>query len=942
MLFMKLFKFNIFKTLIFLVFSYSSFANDPAVGNIVGTVIDDDGLPVIGAFVVVNGTEGKGTATDLDGNFSITNLSKGTYSITISYISMQSKKIENILVGETTSDLGTIKLNNEGVLMDEIVVTASAIKNTENAVQTIQRKSLSTIDGISSQVFSISGDSDAASAMKRVTGVSVQDGKYVFVRGLGGRYSMTVLNGLSIPGLDPDKNSVELDIFPSSIIDNIIVYKSFTPDLPGSFTGGLVDIQTKDFPLSLKMNLSMGIGYSPQTSFNAKFIDHKGSSTDFLGFDNGLRDIPDMIKNSQDKLQTAYAFTNPAEANTLVKSFNNIVEAEESVKPMDYNITYSVGNQINLFNRQLGFIAGLSYKRNYSYYDNGLTGRYFFVEEGSDTLKKQRIYDESKGSDDVLLGAIMSASYKLNNLNKIGLTFLHNNSGSKVTRTQSGYRFDENIGYSESLLSYQQRNFNTIQLMGNHLFGEDQKHKFDWSGSFSLTNMSQPDLRFFNNAYVDQGDVIKYSIQPSIGLIPTRYWRDMSEKTSSNKIDYVYTFRNWTNNKANFKTGTSFDWKNRYFNENIFQFQSLSNEFDGNFSNYFSDNNLISPSNPNGVFVTDGSNPKNTYNAMSSVLGSYAMIELPLINRLKTVAGVRMEKAEIRFTNDSYNNSKLLNDIDFLPAIGFIFEAVPDKMNFRLNYNRTLARPVFREIADVAFYEFLNNSFLLGNAELKRTLVDNFDFRWEYFMKPGEKITLSAFFKDFKNPIELTNNPEAKNGEWIYKNVSHATVIGFELDFMKKLDFITFLKDFSIGGNASIASSKASIDPNELANIKYHDPYALDTRQLYGQSPYLINAFIAYQNKFGTNARLNYNVQGARLYLVEVGAKPDVFEQPFNMVNLKISQKIAKRISINAGINNLLDDVVKRTITYKDEEYIYNSYKNGRTYTFGVNYDFSR
>jgi outer membrane receptor for ferrienterochelin and colicin len=479
-------------------------------------------------------------------------------------------------------------------------------------------------------------------------------------------------------------------------------------------------------------------------------------------------------------------------------------------------------------------------------------------------------------------------------------------------------------------------------LSGTHNFGNNQQHKIDWAGSFSLTYMAQPDLKFLNNAYVETSEGISYSIQPSIGLIPTRYWRNMNENTSSNTLDYTLNFKNWNGKKSSFKTGLALDWKYRNFDEYIYQFESLSNSFNGSFSSYFADENMISSSNPKGVFVTDGSNPKNNYTASSVVLGSYAMTEIPIFDRLKSVAGVRMEIAKMNFTNVSFNNALLMNDIDILPVIGVIYEAIPDKMNVRLNYNRTLARPAFREIADVAFYEFLNNSFLLGNPELKRTLVDNFDFRWEMFQTPGEKVTVSAFYKDFKNPIELTNNPEAKNGEWIYKNVKHATVVGFELDFIKKLDFVSALKDFTLGGNISIAKSKASIDPNELANIKYHEPDALDTRQLYGQSPYLINAFISYQNKYGTSARVNYNVQGERLYLVEIGAKPDVFEQPFNLFNVKVSQKITNNINISIGINNAFDDKVKRTIKYKENEYIFNSYKEGRTYTFSVNYDFTK
>ena len=932
----KNFRMYIELIIVLILVSAKAFASD---GSIKGVVIDNEGVSVIGAYVIVDNIEGKGTVTDIDGNFILKNLKRGVYSITVSYISLGKRKIKDIKVSDDVIDLGTIKLGANSIEMQEVVVTARAINNSENSVQTLQRKSLNTIDGISSQSFSITGDSDAGAAMKRVIGVSVQDGKYVFIRGLGGRYSMTTVNGMSIPGLDPDKNSVEMDIFPTNTIDNIIVYKSFTPDLPGSFTGGLVDIKTKDFPAKLIAKLSFSLGYNRQANFVDGFISHEGSTTDWLGFDDGSREIPKGIGTAGDKLETSFAATHPDEANKLVRKFNKNVEIKTVSQPMNYKFGLSFGNQVEFFGKTLGFNASISYKRDFSYYNNGLSGRYFYISSEADTLKKQRIYNVEKGVDQVFIGSIINASYKLSPFNKIGFTLLHNNSGRKITRAQGGYRYDENIGYKERLLSYQSRDFNTMQLRGNHAFGENQEQILSWGGSFSFSKMKQPDLRFLNYAIIGSGDEKTYSIQPSIGLIPTRYWRDLNEKTSSNRIAYSYSFHNRTDRNGMIKFGASYDWKYRIFKEHIYQFESLSNEFNGNFSDYFDDKNLISSKNQKGIFVTEASNPKNNYSASSNIWAGYAMVELPLTAALKTVVGARIEKASIDFNNSEISNKKLLNNLDVLPASGLIYEIIKEKMNLRFNYNQTVARPVFREIADVAFYEFLNNSFLLGNPDLKRTLIHNFDFRWEYFFDLGEKITVSTFYKKFYNPIELTNNPEAKNGEWIYKNVDHAMVYGVELEVRKKLKYVSFLRGITIGGNMSLVKSKASIPPGELANIRYHNPDAIDTRQLYGQSPYLINGFVSYENTKGTIARLSYNVQGERLYLIQTGAKPDVFEQPFHLLNLKISQKIGKRIKFSLKLKNILNQSVRRTIKFKNNEYVYNSYKSGISYSFGLNYD---
>ncbi len=908
-------------------------------GSIRGQVLESDGLPAIGANILLNGQAGVGTVTDLDGYFVLDKLSAGTYSITVSYLSHQTQTIKDIKVNNQATDLGTIHLQPASVEITTVVVTAKALQNTETAIQTLQRKSLNPIDGISSQTFSATGDGHAGAAIKRISGVSVQNGKYVFVRGLGGRYSLTTLNGLTIPGLDPDRNTVQMDIFPTNILDNIIVYKAFTPDLPASFTGGLVDIRTKDFPSELNMAFSLGMQYNPQVHLNGRFLTHTGSSTDWLGYDNGFRQIPQaVIQADESQLQSTYAAVHPDEAGLLVRSFSKAVEPYTISRSPDYSLSFSLGNQVKWLGRPLGFIAALSYKRNSSFDGTKKQGRFLYISHEADSLIQDENFDVQHSRENTLLSAIFSSSYKLNNDNKLKLTFLHNQAGSKETRLQQGPVYSEDLGYQERFLAFQQRNFSSLQLHGYHSFGAKENFQLNWSSSYSLAEMSQPDLRFLNNAYIRQGEEIIYSIQPAIGLIPTRYWRQMHENLSANKIDFTYGFSNWTERKGRLKAGVAFNYRSRSFNERIFQFESLSNEFDGSFEHYFSDENAISSENAMGVFLTENSNPKNIYQASQSISAAYLMTELPLSKRLRAIGGLRMEKAQIHFNNLSIQNGLLLDDLDLLPALGLIYALQEDKMNLRLNYNHTIARPVFREIADVAFFEFLNNNFLLGNPDLQRTRIANLDLRWEYFFAPGEKILISAFHKDFTNPIELTNNPEAKNGEWVYKNVEQARVLGIEVEWRKRLNFIPALRNFIFGSNISLIQSRASIAAEELANIRFHQPDASDTRPLFGQSPYLINAFLAYQNEQGTNLQINYNVQGPRLYLVQVGAMPDVYEQPFHQIDLTARQQLGA-FTLSFGISNLLNQARILDIAFKDKAYIFSSTHPGRTFSLGLTYE---
>ncbi|KAA3641077.1 MAG: TonB-dependent receptor, partial [Bacteroidetes bacterium] len=921
-------------------FSLNTFA-----GVIKGRVIDEDGLEVFGANVLIEGT-GTGTVTDFDGRFEIPNLEKGTYSLVISYLSFNTQIIADIRVGEgdEVTTLGDIKLTSSAVALGDVVVTAKALKNTETAVQTLKRKSIGAIDGISSQAFSNTGDSDAGSAMKRVTGVSVDGGKYVFVRGLGGRYSKTTLNGLEVPGLDPDRNSVQMDIFPTSLIENIIVYKTFTPNLPGTFTGGLVEISTKDFPETFTLNASVKVGFNPNVQFNSNYITYEGSSTDFLGYDNGVRAIPSSIENSSIRPDFVLAATQPDASGELTKAFNQVVEAQTRTAPVNHGFSLSVGNETSLFGKSLGFIAGVTYKRDFSFYENGVTGRYQFISAESDTLRPDKVYADNRSSDEVLWSAIASATLKLNKANKISFSFLHNQSGSTTTRDQKGYLYLENLGYEEKTLAYMQRQLDVTQVNGKHGFGENGKFELNWAGALSFAKMDQPDLRFLNNAFEEIGGTTVYSIQPSIGLIPTRYWRNLDELTFNGKVDLKYNFKNWTAKNTSISVGGAYNYKERSFGEKIYQFNSNSNQYPGNFGDYFADENIISSENSAGVFVDESTLAGNQYEADASVISAYAMTELPLTDKLKSVFGARMEIGTVNFTNVDLNDKRLLDNTDILPAFGLIYEPVKDKMNVRMSYNRTIARPTFKELAPVVFFEFLNNSFLLGNPELNRTTVDNVDLRWEYFMKPGELISFSLFYKNFKDPIELTNNPQAKNGEWIFENVEKANVYGIEFEVRKRLDFIAPLKNFTIGSNVTLIKSEAAIKPLELQDIRAVYPNASDVRPLYSQSPYIINGFINYRNQIGTQANISYNVLGEKLYLVEIGALPDVYEQPFHSLNFKVSQQFGpeQQFKVSFGVKNILDSTFERSSEFEGQTYLFQSYKPGRNFSVGFSYNMTK
>ena len=327
-------------------------------GTIRGTVVEDaNGEPLFGVTVqIINTTNG--AITDFDGNFSISTPA-GLYDLQVSFVSFQQIKISGVKVlpNEVTV-IDLIRLQEDIALLDEVVITAEIIKKTESALLTVKRKSANLIDGISSASFRKIGDSDAASAVKRVPGVSIQDGKYVYVRGLGDRYTKTTLNGMDIPGLDPDRNSLQIDIFPTNIIDNLIVLKTFTADLSADFTGGIVNIERKDFPDKKELGASFSLGFNPSMHFNNNFRSYEGSKTDFLGFDDGRRDIP-----ISPEIQIPSPSTGQNEVTDITNSFDKIMAASKQMSGLDFGLGFSLGNQLKKEKSTIGYVGAFSLKK---------------------------------------------------------------------------------------------------------------------------------------------------------------------------------------------------------------------------------------------------------------------------------------------------------------------------------------------------------------------------------------------------------------------------------------------------------------------------------------------------------------------------------------------------------------------------------------------------
>lgn len=930
-------------------------------GSVSGTLLEaESGFTVIGATVVLLGTD-YGTATDLDGIYQFDNVDVGTYTIEFSYIGYETKTIENIEVKLNEVTTIDAKLGEAPVEIATVVVTAEATTNTETALLTMQKKSSSILDGISASQISKSGDNDAASTIKRITGVTVEGGKYVYVRGLGDRYSKTTLNGSDIPGLDPNRNTVQMDLFSTNLLDNILVYKSFTPDLPGDFTGGYVDIKTKDFPDAFTLNASASIGYNTIATFNSNLLRAPAGKTDWIGFDDGNRKLPTAVEGTAIPNYNPSVF-NLADAQLLINqtnSFPSTWQTSTQAQPFNHNLAVSVGDQFKFGKRSLGIIGALTYQRNYSGYQDGDYGIYALTDfyDNAGGLTPELTLKDNKGQSEVLWGALFNLSYKPSPMHKISLTALHNQSATSTMRTLHGTKQSDDpdeVFYTQTT-RFLQRGLSTLQLGGKHVLANVKDFKINWRLSYANSEQDDPDLRFFTYRYRPNSDT--YIVKLASDRPPSRFYRNMQQGTLSGRLDIALPFRQWNEQKSKFKWGGAYTSKNRTFRENRFIFNNALPAFDGTTDSYFQTLGL-NPENDGyanrayGAYVVNGLDTANNYDANQDVIAAYAMVQLPLTARLKFIGGLRVETTRVRLLSLSWTlrqtkypeldgQTAILNNLDFLPALTFNYE-FSDKVKLRLAYSRTLARPTFRELAPFASFDVEGGYLFIGNPELQRTLADNLDLHWEIYSQPGEKISVGAFFKNFTNPIERTYNPEARNGEFTFRNVKNALLTGAELEVRKNLSFISEkLSNLTLAANCSYIYSRVTIDSVELVSIQATNPNAKPFRAMFGQSPYSINALVSYKDNSGWNANLIFNVSGARIAYVTAGGTPNIYSLPVPSLRFNVSKKLGNFI-LRIAASNLLNSKYREVIPFKESNYPTQVYNLGMNFSLGIKYTLTK
>lgn len=952
---------RLFNLIFFFILSISLTAQD---GIIRGQILDDDNAEeMIGVSVVIDGTT-IGASTDLDGKFEI-KTAPGNYSLRISYISYQTILLQDIKVeAGKTNVLGVIRLKEDAELIDEVVVTAKVIRNTETALMTLKRKSANLIDGISAANFKKIGDSDAASAMTRVTGVSVEGGKYVYVRGLGDRYTKTTLNGMDIPGLDPDRNTVQMDIFPTNIISNITVAKSFTADQSADFTGGSVNIELADFPDEKTMNLGFGIGFNPAMHFNNNYTSYNGSGTDFLGFDNGMRAIP--TNRRMDIPQYANVVGNPNGAQgqqyqSILRNFDSQMGTFKTMSLMNFDASFSFSNTKKIKKHTLGYNFAATYKNDTEFFEDAEFNLYAKASDPSEMgmipLERQR---GDFGVNNVLLGAMGGIALKSEN-SKYRLNVLHLQNGEKkggnfeFINTNLGANFEAN----QYNLEYSQKSLTNILIDGSHRLAKNWK--LDWKFSPTRSSITDPDIRFLRFRQPNQ------TISTEAGL-PERIWRYLEEYNFSSRIDLTKDY-NLFGRIAKLKFGGSYTYKMRDFEIQSFQILTGNTQFTGNPDELFAEENLFSSDNINGVryeplFIP--TNP-NKFNSSSHHLGTYVSTELNIIDPLKAIIGVRIEKYDQLYTGTNQNgtlvlnNDRVINDFDFFPSLNLIY-ALNEMQNIRLSFSQTVARPSFKEMSFAEILDPITGRTFIGSmltettaggtetlwdGNLRSTKILNFDLRWELYQTKGRMISVGAFYKMFNNPIEIVQYL-ADPGSFQARNVGDATVVGAEFELRQNFEFLSpKLDNLSFSTNITYTYSRIQLSESEFRSrnasaregeeVKSH-------RSMAGQAPFIINSGLNYANpKWKAEGGIFYNVQGETLLFVGFANRTDVYSVPFHNLSLKISKILGKNdnISLSFKATNLINDDKEQIFkSYEAENQLFTRLRPQRTFSMSFGYRF--
>lgn len=885
-----------------LFFGFSSAFAQGGLGKVAGKITDKKtGEILIGVTVLVQNT-GKGAVTDVEGRY-LLQLEPGTYTLDFKYMGYSTKSVADVVVkaGQVTNlDMALDEPKSKD--LQEVVIKGSYKKETINALYAAQKNSPSISSGISAESIKRSPDRNTGEVLKRVSGASIQDNKYIIVRGLNDRYNTALINNAILPSTEPDRKAFSFDIIPSNLIDNIIINKTASPDLPADFSGGLIQVFTKDIPTENFLSVNIGLGYNTQSTF--KDIQGMGrGKTDWLGFDDGDRALPSAYPSSRSK----YVNKPRPEQIEISKKFRNTYGVESfgnALPSQNYQITW--GNRSRLKNSgSFGSIISLTYRNAENI---NPSDRFDFDNEKTMSYK----YSDKIYKYNTSLGAIANFTYIKGN-NKVSFKNIFN----RIFDNNYIYRDGINNDASQVINGHGQdlteKTLVNSQLEGSHRLNK-KEWKLDWNLNYSLSDRNQPDLKVLTYgkplSEIDN-PAVPFKAQVPVGTANRNVFRFYSVLQDNSfggsaQVSVPFTVANV---KQLVKVGGQKLFKTRVFNARALGYVKEDPfTFDESLLS-LPTNRIFAPENirENGFLIDEITNNSDKYDAESDLIAGFVLLDNKIGDRWRIVWGARGESyyQYVKTANPSGKTVRSTQEwFDVLPSANITF-SLNESSNLRLSGSQTVSRPELRELSNFSFYDFVTYSSMIGNPDLKRGKITNVDLRYEIYPGAGEAITASVFYKSFKDPIEqrVVDGSTPNRREITFSNAPKASSYGFELELRKKLDFISeeqFFRNVTFFTNFSYIHSSVDLTGVTADNI---------SRALQGQSPYLVNAGLQYVSDNNDHAvSVLYNRIGQRIYLLGFQGYPDIYENGRDILDLQISKKVIKQKGeLRLNVSDLLN-----------------------------------
>lgn len=944
---------------ILLFYNVKSFSQN---GVLSGKISDaETNEELIGATIVIQGTL-KGAITDFEGNYTLENIIPGKYNIVVSYISYNQQIFQVEINPDQTATLN-VTLKPATIGLDEVVIKRTRRTDTEVSLISAIKSSNLIVSGISAQQISKSQDKDAAEVIRRIPGITITDGRFVIVRGLYERYNSILINGTTAPSFEADKRSFSFDAIPGNMIDNIYIYKSPAPELPADFSGAAINIITKGTADDNSAFVSYSAGYNNESTFK-DFFNYKGGKYDWLGFDDGTRKLPKSFPTSLE-MEELFRSTGTTEEINAKKARLEEISKDFDNEAMFLKKTTTIPNQNFAlgFNRRfiwgkitVGNLTALNYGYNNEY--NHLTkAEYKLIDPYTyENVPAYRFPDESYITS-TKLGLSHNWLFIFGNNQRIEFRNYLIQLGKNRTTLRSGENYY--IGSEPDSLKGTEMHFNSRFIYTGQLSGKFNISKtntsVEWIAGYSYTLNDEPDIKRLRYSKQDnpRTGIREYRLIVPTSVVPFetgRLYLNLDENIYNGVLNLKQVLPAFNRNFV-MKSGIFYEHKLRDFNARNIGIRQARSSF--RLNTFLPVEELLVDSNfyfNEGLIYGESYKANNSYNIDVKTIASYIAFELPLFQNLILYSGARFEYYNRRlygFQQDpTLTPDRVIDTLDIFFSSNLTYK-INDKHIVRASYGKTVNRPEFREIAPFAFVDFQRFATVYGNDTLTNSYIHNFDLRYEWYPTESEIISVGFFYKIFRNPIEMLLYPGSNGWEYIPFNTASSESKGIELDIRKRFseleqadNLFRYLKKITILFNASLIESKVSSDYNFTRD---------KNRPMVGQSPYIINAGLYYQNdKNRTMVSLMYNRIGERILAIGSQEFPNTWEMPRNSLDITLIKGFGKHFEMKAGIKNMLNDpyLFRQNWSYsengetKERSLTTEEYTEGIVFNLGFSYKF--